>query len=131
MISAWARLIVPVGSCATECPGHDRVQLLLLGLLVREQLVDEKVVDVAHERDRLVGGWFGEPVGGVAHPVDVDPQDGVFVDEPAGQRGVGAEGPGGRSRPGVSTRSALTMTATSMSSCTSAPAVGGSHRPRR
>ena len=111
---------------AAEQPVQRRVQLLLLGLLVRLDLLDQQPVhaaDLAHRR----GGRGGpERVRGAAQLVDAGP------DARAAPPGTAWSARRPRRRAvtsasaGRSARSALRITATSISSCSSAPQTAGS-----
>ena len=58
---------------AAEDAGEHRVQVVVLGLLVRVELLDQEALHVAHERDRLGRPRDVELVGHVADAREVGP----------------------------------------------------------
>ena len=85
------------GVGATEHPVQRRVQVCLLGVLMRPDLACQQVAHLADPAHR--GGpavWIGgERVSGGPDLLDVGPDDPVLIAEPAGERGVSRGQPGG------------------------------------
>ncbi len=71
--------------CPAQGPIQGRVQLSILGLLVRCQLPYQKPVGGSDERHGLADRKRPKTIGSPTQPVDPGPQGGVLVPEPSRQ----------------------------------------------
>ena len=81
------------GVVAAEDAGEDRVQIVVLGLFVWVELLDQEPLDISQPGDRLGGTARVEVVGDVADASKVGPQGAVFGAEAARERGFLAAEP--------------------------------------
>ena len=86
------------GVVAAKDAGEDRVQIVVLGLFVWVELLDQEALDISQAGDRLGGTAGVEVVGDVADAGEVGAQGAVFSAEAAREGGFLAAEPVRRGR---------------------------------